>query len=401
MQRDDDLLSVSFKDTAFLEQARVFGLHPANALDYFKQSPQFYDKSSINGILDMQARHNSLQATELDHRQLTGVWYELDMSSYSMSPSLFVVRKYLQHSPEKRDLVAVYYIAEGTIYQAPDMHTLLSNRLLTSLHQVKTAFAAVSVDARFQPARPYHWGYEEDMQNDEEDWRIDSSGSNAMAVDVQTQDDDDDDDNDDDDDGIVIEAGGCEDDRDNCHSIKFNPLAATSLQGVDAGREFTGSLDGLIARMQNAGASWGSGAGIRSEADAAAKELSASTAIVTATRGLSLEEMKAAAKARTAEFAAAAAIANAAFKRPEPMDGKTPGMSGGSGTSGRTSKKPRRSASTLQTPSAAYTPSELGRTPEYSGPGVSVIPVQSPMDAGLVSSRRPTSASNPGNAKKR
>lgn len=60
------LLNVSFKDTAFLE---VFGLSDQNIISYFALS-QFYDKSSLNEQINMQARFNQLSAVELDRRFL-------------------------------------------------------------------------------------------------------------------------------------------------------------------------------------------------------------------------------------------------------------------------------------------------------------------------------------------
>ncbi|TPX70466.1 hypothetical protein CcCBS67573_g06552 [Chytriomyces confervae] len=375
---EEDPLTVSFKDTEFLQ---MFGLNHDNVLDYFKLSPQFYDKRCINESLAMQKRFNSL--SDLDHRNMTGIEYA--RHSYSYNPSLFVINKYYRHSPDKLDLLAVYYIVEGTIYQSPDLFTLLSNRLLTSLHQIKTAFSAVKEEARFQPARPYHWGMEEDLYDEDEDWKVQSANKNmdtdnSMNIDDQMNgvaevDIDDD---------IIIEAGGS--DEEGHQSIKFQPLAATSLSGVDAGREFTGSLDGLIARMQNAGAAWGTGVGVGLNEPAASVDVRKDAAPAAVSKGLTLEEMKAAAKARTAEFAAA----NATFKRPEPMDTKTPGASGSSGNAGRAAKKPKRMGSSVAyTPSgSAYTPSTAVGTLDYTGPTKSgnVVPVQSPFE-GLVSRR--------------
>ncbi|KAJ3275363.1 hypothetical protein HDV01_000655 [Terramyces sp. JEL0728] len=58
---DEELTSVSFKDTAFLQ---AFGLHELNIIEYFSKS-QFYDVSCIDEQLKMQARFNDLQMTSL------------------------------------------------------------------------------------------------------------------------------------------------------------------------------------------------------------------------------------------------------------------------------------------------------------------------------------------------
>lgn len=59
---EQDLTSVSFKDTNFLQMC---GLFDYNVLEYFSLS-QFYDKSCLNEQIKMQARFNELQVHALD-----------------------------------------------------------------------------------------------------------------------------------------------------------------------------------------------------------------------------------------------------------------------------------------------------------------------------------------------
>ena len=119
-----------FKDTIFLES---FGLTPWNALDYFSKS-QFYDSSCINEQIKMQQRFNSLNVSD---QGLLGSSYELWY--YTETPSLFVIRK-LDKTLNSVKLTGIYYIVQGTIYQAPLLSEILENRLLTSLHYLKSAF---------------------------------------------------------------------------------------------------------------------------------------------------------------------------------------------------------------------------------------------------------------------
>ncbi|KAJ3345760.1 Mediator of RNA polymerase II transcription subunit 6 [Kappamyces sp. JEL0680] len=119
-----DLTTVSFKDTAFLQ---AFGLHEFNVLDYFAQS-QFYDKSCINEQLKMQARFNNLLPAELDIKLLKGVEYELWY--FTQQPSYFVLRKSMRYSPVKAELLTIYYIIEGTIFQAPSLDKIATMRLV-------------------------------------------------------------------------------------------------------------------------------------------------------------------------------------------------------------------------------------------------------------------------------
>ncbi|KAH6582747.1 hypothetical protein BASA61_008377 [Batrachochytrium salamandrivorans] len=154
---EEDLTSVSFKDTAFLQ---VFGLNEHNALDYFAMS-QFYDKSCLNEQLKMQVRHNDLQAQQLDGRQMKGleytIWY------FTLQPSLFVIRKQTRFSPTRVDLIAVYYIVEGTVYQAPNLCQVLANRVRTSLFFTKNALQIAKESYRHNPILGYSWSNEPDL----------------------------------------------------------------------------------------------------------------------------------------------------------------------------------------------------------------------------------------------
>ncbi|KAJ3066818.1 hypothetical protein HDU98_009916 [Podochytrium sp. JEL0797] len=291
----DDPFAVSFKDTFFLETVKSTlgkstdadltlkhqqGLGPHNALDYFRQCPQFYDKACNNEQIQMQARFNSLSAIQLEQQM--------------------------------------------------------------RLHHVQTAFTAVSGEARFQPARPYHWGYEEEY--DEDEWQPAGQNHDAMNVDN------------DEDDGIVIEAGGCDQDGSDSESfMKFQPLAATNYDGARAAYEFSARVDGLIEKMRSTGGigngpDWGVGVGTG---------VAAVTETVASGKGLTLEELKSAAKAkaqaRAQEVQAQADLvqAQAGFKRPvDAYRALAPVES--------SSRKKRRGIST--------TDSQSGRTPEYATP---------------------------------
>ncbi|KAI8920550.1 MED6 mediator sub complex component-domain-containing protein [Entophlyctis helioformis] len=174
---DDDLTGVSFKDTAFLQ---AYGLNEFNVLDYFALS-QFYDNSCLNEQLKMQARFNELQAHQLDRRQMRGL--EFDLWYYTHIPSLYVIRKQTRHSPTKTELIAVYYIIEGTIYQAPSLYQLLSNRVRTSLYFAQQALETGRKEYRYHPIRGYRWSDEADLF-DHLQTTPDASAS-AAATDVQ------------------------------------------------------------------------------------------------------------------------------------------------------------------------------------------------------------------------
>ncbi|KAJ3379962.1 Mediator of RNA polymerase II transcription subunit 6 [Entophlyctis sp. JEL0112] len=303
-----DPFSVSFKDTVYLETR---GLSHHNALEYFQQCPQFYDKSCINEQIQMQARFNSLNPDDLEKMKQDMIGIEYALHSFSYNPSLFVIHKY-NRTKERVDLSAVYYIAEGTIYQSPDLSTLLSNRVLTSLHHITSAFSCVSSEARFQPARPYHWGFEEDLFEQNDDYSSLSSQSTwrepnmMMAIDDAELDYDD---------GITIEAGGRSETRllsrgtqnnvalssgaidlSTREYMKLDALSATSFDRAIAAHEFSSRVDGLLFRVRSSEASAAS-------APSGAEAMVTGDQDTTRGRGL-LDSVKAAARARIEALAA-------------------------------------------------------------------------------------------------
>ncbi|KAH9081942.1 MED6 mediator sub complex component-domain-containing protein [Lactarius deliciosus] len=112
-------------------------LTPENVFDYFASS-MFYDKQSNNQVLRMQTMHTGMpisnEAEEL--RRFTGVEFAV---VHAEPPSLFIIHKRERISPEDTRPLQAYFIVNNRIYQSPDMYTVLSNRLLTSLYSLKSS----------------------------------------------------------------------------------------------------------------------------------------------------------------------------------------------------------------------------------------------------------------------
>ncbi|KAI0076290.1 MED6-domain-containing protein [Panus rudis PR-1116 ss-1] len=108
-----------------------------NVFDYFATS-MFYDKQSNNQVLRMQTMHTGVplvnEAEEL--RRFTGVEFAL---VHSQPPSLFIIQKRDRLSPDEVRPLAAYFIMNNRIYQSPDVYSLVSNRLLTSLNALQTS----------------------------------------------------------------------------------------------------------------------------------------------------------------------------------------------------------------------------------------------------------------------
>ncbi|KAJ1962308.1 Mediator of RNA polymerase II transcription subunit 6 [Dispira parvispora] len=129
------------------------GLRPDNVLDYFSESP-FWDPTSNNAVLKMQTQFNELQAAQLDLKQMTGLEFAV---VHERLPSLFVIRKQRRRSPTEVTPLATYYILNGNIYQSPDLYSVVSNRLLISLHQLTQAFHETRQYVKFHPMAGYTW----------------------------------------------------------------------------------------------------------------------------------------------------------------------------------------------------------------------------------------------------
>ena len=92
---DEELTQIAFKDATWLQ---IHGLDQYNCLDYFSLS-QFYDKSCLNEQVKMQSKFNSLQQDQLDRTKMKGIEY--DLWYFTVTPSLYVVKKQYRHSPNK------------------------------------------------------------------------------------------------------------------------------------------------------------------------------------------------------------------------------------------------------------------------------------------------------------
>ncbi|TPX32685.1 hypothetical protein SmJEL517_g04227 [Synchytrium microbalum] len=149
---EDDLTDVSFINPNFL---KYYGqLTHDNVLAYFAES-QFYSRDSINENIVMQTRYNPLEASQLNVKALTGTVY--DILDHVADVGLWVIGKWNRVNETTDDLVAVYYIVDNTIYQAPDIHTLIANRVSSSLQALSECFSSILPESAFIPSRGHMW----------------------------------------------------------------------------------------------------------------------------------------------------------------------------------------------------------------------------------------------------
>ncbi|KAK9894389.1 MED6-domain-containing protein, partial [Cystobasidium minutum MCA 4210] len=117
-------------------------LTPQSVLDYFAQSP-FYDPTSNNAVLRMQTQYSVAAGTAFNEaeelKRFVGIEFAV---TYSEPPDLFIIEKRDRKSPTEAHPVAAYYVLHNSIYQAPDLYSVLSNRLLSSLFYLRTSLSS-------------------------------------------------------------------------------------------------------------------------------------------------------------------------------------------------------------------------------------------------------------------
>ena len=149
-------------DRRLLEQPwkdpRFFPITMDTVMQYFCQRENpFYDTNSDNALVMMQ--NPGISGPQLDEilKKATGIQFVLVQSP--SAPPLFVIRKQQRMSVDKITPLCHYYILDGTVYQAPDMHTFLHSRLVSIMDPLRNAFSEAVEMLRFTPSKGYFWEF--------------------------------------------------------------------------------------------------------------------------------------------------------------------------------------------------------------------------------------------------
>jgi len=175
-RREDEkkkaLLSTNYIDIQWLT---TFGLTKQTVMDYFYTSPFFNEKSNNQQI--------RLQGVEADRHQailssMTGIEYSLDEMN-TQEPNLFVIREQERMSPSMSDvnLLNVYYIMDGIIYQCPDLLALLKSRIGKASYYLTDSFKTIKATME------QHHNQERLEKNEKK--QAAASGSSSSAEDQQ------------------------------------------------------------------------------------------------------------------------------------------------------------------------------------------------------------------------
>lgn len=99
----------------------TFPLTENSAMEYFSLSP-FYDHTCTNeGLRAQGMRMDDGEAL----KERTGMEYVVMAAK---PPHLFAIAKRKRTSPHKTNIVAMYYILDGNVYQAPTLRDVISSR---------------------------------------------------------------------------------------------------------------------------------------------------------------------------------------------------------------------------------------------------------------------------------
>merc|ERR1712004_944629 len=144
----ENKLTISWVDSSWIPH-----LSAENVMAYFsdRRNP-FYETTSNNEVLKMQNRSMDQLAN------MQGVEYCL---LYVQEPILYVIRKQNRNSPSHVTPISDYYIVAGTIYQAPDLCSVVNSRLLSAVNHLQAAFDETKGYSRYHPTRGYWWDFQQ------------------------------------------------------------------------------------------------------------------------------------------------------------------------------------------------------------------------------------------------
>lgn len=133
----EPLDEIQWKSPEWIQQ---FGLHTANVLDYFAESP-FYDRTSNNQVLRMQFQFQQIPPNIHPQQYLQGKLTEMVgvefVVAYVREPDFWIVRRQRRLDPTNTVTEQDYYIIGANVYQSPKIYDVLSSRMLSTVLSIK------------------------------------------------------------------------------------------------------------------------------------------------------------------------------------------------------------------------------------------------------------------------
>ncbi|KAK4046519.1 Mediator of RNA polymerase II transcription subunit 6 [Microbotryomycetes sp. JL221] len=146
----------------------AFGpLTPTTVMDYFVMSP-FFDRTSNNATLRMQMQFSRGGMDGVDEdselRRFVGTEYAV---VHAAPPSLFIIHKRDRKSPNEVTPIAAYYVLNDSVYQAPSLHSVVNERIFSSLYALSTSLDLLKAHKpRWTPETQYAWQVRPPLESD-------------------------------------------------------------------------------------------------------------------------------------------------------------------------------------------------------------------------------------------
>jgi len=146
------------------------------AFEYFTTS-MFYDKQSNNQVLRMQTIHTGLPLVneQEELKRFTGIEFAL----VHAEPPLFIIHKRHRFSKDEVRPLVAYFILHNRIYQSPDVYSVLSNRLLTTLNALQSSLETLR---KFRPEFAPRTGFVWPIVDDQPATNVNKSGTRAQSL---------------------------------------------------------------------------------------------------------------------------------------------------------------------------------------------------------------------------
>lgn len=134
--------NICFRDQSFLNTTP---LTEYTILEYFSTS-QFYDTSCTNEVLKMQTKFGDTTSAHT-LQDLNGIQYILH--EYNDDRSLFIIYKINRYGIDDFDVLVVYYVMFGNIYQSPINHSLFNGRLVNHFYLINEVLDLYEENLKF------------------------------------------------------------------------------------------------------------------------------------------------------------------------------------------------------------------------------------------------------------
>eukprot|EP00039_Didymoeca_costata_P010158 m.136156 g.136156 ORF g.136156 m.136156 type:complete len:269 (-) comp14724_c0_seq7:1991-2797(-) len=179
-----DTLGMMFENKEWLAQYAYDGdlqalADPHMAMEYFCQpdSNPFYDRSCNNQRIKQQT--GVAADPEKMRKTMTGLEYTLGRSQ---GAKLNVIFKQHRISESEVNPLAVYYMIEGKVFQAPSLSSVLSSRFHVALSHIQKALQLAKSSTVYSATQGHTWMQEKDSSEKLGNYRVNPLASKRKGA---------------------------------------------------------------------------------------------------------------------------------------------------------------------------------------------------------------------------